>query len=55
MPLKGVYLEVDQNERRVFTDAYTNAWEPSDKPFMTVIVTFVNEQGQTRYTVRVRH
>ena len=55
MPLKGVYLEVVQNERLVFTDAYTKAWEPSDKPFMTVIVTFENEQGKTRYTARVRH
>jgi uncharacterized protein YndB with AHSA1/START domain len=55
MPLKGVYLEVVENERLVFTNAYTKAWEPSDKPFMTVIVTFEIEQGKTRYTARVRH
>jgi uncharacterized protein YndB with AHSA1/START domain len=35
----GVYLEVLRNERLVFTDAYTKAWEPSQKPFMTVILT----------------
>lgn len=28
-PNKGVYLEVVENERLVFTDAYTTAWEPS--------------------------
>ncbi len=55
MPTRGVYLEVRKNEKLVFTDAYTSAWEPSDKPFMTVILTFENEAGKTRYTARVRH
>jgi uncharacterized protein YndB with AHSA1/START domain len=55
MPLRGVYLQVVESERIVFTDAYTKAWEPSDKPFMTVIVTFEDEGGKTRYTARVRH
>jgi uncharacterized protein YndB with AHSA1/START domain len=39
----------------VFTDAYTKAWEPSAKPFMTVILTFENEAGKTKYTARVAH
>jgi len=55
MPCSGVYLEVVPNRRLVFTDAYTSAWQPSQKPFMTVIVTFENEAGKTRYTARVRH
>lgn len=55
MPNHGVYLEVVPNERLVFTDAFTKAWEPSAKPFMTVILTFENEGGKTRYTARVRH
>ena len=54
-PNRGVYLEVVPNERLVFTDAYTTAWEPSAKPFMTVILTFEDEGGKTRYTARVRH
>jgi uncharacterized protein YndB with AHSA1/START domain len=54
-PNRGVYLEVVKNERLVFTDAYTAAWEPSEKPFMTVILTFEDEGGDTRYTARVRH
>jgi uncharacterized protein YndB with AHSA1/START domain len=55
MPNRGVYLEVVPNERLVITDAYTTAWEPSDKPFMTLVLTFEDEGGKTRYTARVRH
>src|SRR5438874_8639959 len=55
MPCSGVYLEVVPNERLVFTDAYTKAWEPSAKPFMTVILTFENQGGKTKYTALVRH
>jgi uncharacterized protein YndB with AHSA1/START domain len=55
MPNSGVYLEVVPNARLVFTDAYTEAWIPSPKPFMTVILTFEEEAGKTRYTARVRH
>ena len=55
IPNRGVYLEVIENEQIVFTDAYTKAWEPSEKPFMTVILSFGDENGKTRYTARVRH
>ena len=54
-PNRGVYLEVVKNQRLVFTDAFTRAWEPSPKPFMTVILTFEDLGGKTRYTARVRH
>jgi uncharacterized protein YndB with AHSA1/START domain len=54
-PCHGVYLEVVKNERLVFTDAYTKAWQPSDKPFMTVVLTFGDQDGKTKYTARVRH
>lgn len=54
-PNPGLYLDVVQNERIVFTDAYVNAWTPSAKPMMTVILTFEEEAGKTRYTARVRH
>ena len=54
-PNSGVYLDVVQDERIVFTDAYVNAWTPSAKPMMTVILTFEEEAGKTRYTARVRH
>jgi uncharacterized protein YndB with AHSA1/START domain len=55
-PNRGVYLEVVKNERLVFTDAYVKAWEPSEKPFMTVIITFEDAGGgKTKYTARVQH
>jgi uncharacterized protein YndB with AHSA1/START domain len=54
-PNHGVYLEVVKNRRLVFTDAYTRAWEPAEKPFMTVILTFDEVDGKTEYTARVRH
>ena len=54
-PNPGVILEVVKNEKVVFTDAYTKAWEPSAKPFMTAIVTFADEGGKTRYTARALH
>jgi uncharacterized protein YndB with AHSA1/START domain len=55
MPNRGVYLEVVPNQRLVSTDAFTAAWQPSEKPFMTLILTFEDEGGKTRYTARVRH
>ncbi len=55
MPNRGVYLEVVQNEKLVFTDAYTKAWEPSEHPFMTVVLTFADVGGKTKYTARVIH
>ena len=55
IPNAGVYLDVVKDERIVFTDAYTTAWEPSPKPFMTGILTFADEDGRTRYTARVLH
>jgi uncharacterized protein YndB with AHSA1/START domain len=55
MPIRGVYLEVVPNERLVFTNAYVKAWEPAEKPFMTVVLTFEDRDGKTQYTALVRH
>lgn len=54
-PSRGVYLEVVPNEKLVFTDAFTDAWTPSEKPFFTAVLTFEDEDGKTRYTARARH
>jgi uncharacterized protein YndB with AHSA1/START domain len=55
-PNRGIYLEVVKNERLVLTDAYTSGWEPSEKPFMTLVLTLDDlGGGRTRYTARVRH
>lgn len=56
MPNHSVYLEVVPNRRIVGTDAYVRAWEPSAKPFMTLILTFDDlGNGMTRYTAVARH
>ncbi len=55
IPCPGVYLEVVENRHLVMTDAFTAAWEPSAKPFMTTILTFDGDGGRTRYTATVRH
>ncbi len=55
-PNRGVYLDIVENRKIVFTDAFTSAWIPSAKPFMTAIVTFEDiGNGQTRYTARALH
>lgn len=60
-PNRGVFLEVVPNEKLVFTNVYTSAWEPMEKPehgpafLVTFILTFEEENGGTRYTARLRH
>jgi uncharacterized protein YndB with AHSA1/START domain len=54
-PNPGLFLEVVPNEKLVFTDAFTSAWQPSEKPFMVVILTFEDEGGKTKYTAIARH
>jgi uncharacterized protein YndB with AHSA1/START domain len=56
MENKGVYLEVVPGEKLVFTDTYTEGWNPAAEPFMTAIVTFEDlGGGRTRYTAVARH
>ncbi|HTR84800.1 MAG TPA: SRPBCC family protein [Reyranella sp.] len=59
IPNYGTYLEVVKNEKLVFTDAYTQAWQPSAKPFFTGVLTFEEQggpgSGKTLYTARVLH
>jgi len=55
MPLSGVYLDAVPNEKIVFTDAFTEAWKPSEKPFFVGSLTFEDEGGKTRYTAVARH
>ena len=54
-PAYGVYLEVVKSSRLVINDAFTEAWKPSDKPFMLVKVTFEVQTALTKYTARVQH
>ena len=54
-PNLGIYLEVIPNEKIVFTDAFVDAWTPSERAFMVATVTFADEGGKTRYRAGVRH
>jgi uncharacterized protein YndB with AHSA1/START domain len=55
-PTSGVFLEVVENERIVFTDAFGPGWEPNPGIFFTAIVTFEPlPGGHTRYTARALH
>ena len=54
-PNHSVYLEVVKNERLVFTDAFTAAWQLSEKPFMVVELMFEAQGENTNYTARVHH
>lgn len=54
-PNLGLYLEVVPERRILFTDAFTSAWEPSEKAFMVAEVRFEPEGEKTRYTATARH
>jgi uncharacterized protein YndB with AHSA1/START domain len=52
----GVFLEVIPNEKIVFTDAYSEAWVPREKSFMTAVLTFEDAGAdKTKYTAHVFH
>jgi uncharacterized protein YndB with AHSA1/START domain len=53
---RGVYLEVVPGRRLVMTDAYTEAWVPSAKPYVTIVVEFADAgEGRTAYHAEVLH
>ncbi len=55
-PNRGLYLDVVPNERLVFTDAFVNAWEPSQKAFMVGTIELSDAgPGKTKYVATVRH
>jgi len=55
-PTQGVFLEVVEAERIVFTDAYEGGWQPSPDIFFTAISTFEPFPGRkTKYTARALH
>src|SRR5690606_332630 len=52
----GVWLELIENEKLVFTDAYTEGWKPAPDPFMTAILLLADApDGGTTYTAIARH
>ena len=56
MESRGVYLEVVEGRRLVFTDAYSEGWKPAPDPFMTAIIELADApDGGTIYTATARH
>lgn len=52
----GVWLELAENEKLVFTDTYEEGWKPNPDPFMTAILLLEDApEGGTRYTAIARH
>ncbi len=55
-PTSGVFLEIVENERIVFTDGYEPGWLPAEDHFMTAMITLEPVAGgKTRYTARALH
>ncbi|WP_424926624.1 SRPBCC family protein [Amaricoccus tamworthensis] len=52
----GVYLDIIEGRRLVFTDAFMEGWKPAPEPFMTVMLDLSDApEGGTVYTVTARH
>lgn len=54
-PNRGVYLDVVKNQRLVFTDAFVEAWVPSEKPFLVATITFEACGTGTKYKAVLQH
>ena len=55
-PNVGVYLHIEPGRRLVSTDAYREAWVPSERPFMTMDLRFDPlPGGKTKATYVVSH
>lgn len=56
MENNGVYLEIVEGRKLVFTDTYTEGWKPAPEPFMTAIILLEDaDDGGTQYTAIARH
>ena len=56
MENNGVYLELVEGEKLVFTDTYSEGWKPAPDPFMTAILLLAGAPGGgTSYTAIARH
>ncbi|MCF3973088.1 SRPBCC family protein [Paracoccus salsus] len=56
IPSTGVFLEVVEGSKLVFTDALLPGWLPSGRPFMVAEILLEDiGDGNTRYVARARH
>lgn len=52
---RGIFLEITEPERIVFTDAFETGWRPHPRAFFTAVVTFEEFAGRTRCVTRALH
>ncbi|MFZ7091671.1 SRPBCC family protein [Primorskyibacter sp. 2E233] len=56
MQNNGVYLEIIDSKKLVFTDFFSEGWKPAADPFMTAIIELQDDgEGGTIYTATARH
>lgn len=56
MPTSGVFLDLVEGRKLIFTDAFAPGWLPAGRPFMAAEVSFDDAGGgRTRYVARARH
>lgn len=54
-PSNGCFLDVQKDEKIVFTDALEAGWRPSQQPFFTAIITLEDHPDGTKYTAVALH
>jgi uncharacterized protein YndB with AHSA1/START domain len=54
-PNAGCYLDVVEGQRLVWTDALQPGYRPSEKPFLTAVLTFEAHGSGTLYTAVAMH
>ena len=56
MKNNGVFLEIVEGRKLVFTDAFSEGWKPTADPFLTAIIEIGDDgKGGTTYTATARH
>lgn len=53
--ITGCFLAADPRERIVFTDALVTDWRPSERAFVTAVMTFADHPEGTLYSATAMH
>lgn len=53
--MRACFLDVEEGERIVFTNALLGGWRPAERPFMTAIITMEDHPRGTEYVSHVMH
>jgi uncharacterized protein YndB with AHSA1/START domain len=53
--IDGLFLDVEEGRRLVYTNVVTSSYRPADPGFMTAIISFEDHPDGTDYTAHVMH